>query len=89
MPCILPTDYVFILLLMCLKLLFHFSFTHLGSSLVGEIKPRPPQDKVKLLPRLPALLFGMEVSMYLWTGAGVEKGLCWIGKYLFIDGCVQ
>lgn len=51
------------------------AFPDLGSSLVGDIKSRSPKYEVKLLPRLPALLFGMEVSMYLWTCAGVEKGL--------------
>lgn len=65
-----------------------FSFTDLGSSLIGEIKARPTQDKIELLPRFPALLFGMEVSMYLWACAGVEKGLCWVEKYLSIHGCV-
>lgn len=66
-----------------------FCLTDLGSSLVGEIKPRPPQHKIKLLPRLSALFFGMEMSMDLWTSAGVEKDLCWVEKCLSIDGCMQ
>lgn len=58
--------------------------TNLGSPFIGEINPRPPQDKIKLLPGLPALLFGMEVSMDLRTSAGFEKSLCWVEKYLSI-----
>lgn len=66
-----------------------FCFTDLGSSLVGEIEPGPPQNKVKLFPRLPALLFGVEVSVYLRTGAGVEKGLCWVEKYSSTTGFLR
>lgn len=62
-----------------------FCFTDLGSSLVGKIKPRPSQDKIKLFPRFPALLFGMKVPMYLWTSAGVEKSLIEVEKYLSVD----
>lgn len=72
-----------------LVLSFLFCLTHLGSSLIGKIKSRPTQDKIKLLPRLPALLFGMEVSMDLWTSAGVEKGLYWQEKNVSIVVCVQ
>lgn len=53
----------------------HLFFSDLGSSLVGEVQARPPQHKEKLPPGLPTLLFGVEVSVHLRTGAGVEEGL--------------
>lgn len=32
------------------------------------------------------MLFGMEVSVYLRTSAGVEKDLRWVEKHLSING---
>lgn len=52
-----------------------FFLANLGGPLGGEVKSRPPQNKIKLLPRLPALVFGMEVSVDLWTSAGFDKRL--------------
>lgn len=59
------------------------SLTDLGRPLIGDIKPGSAQDKEQLLPGLSALLFGVEMSVYLWTRAGVEEYLC-RGREMFV-----